>query len=95
MSNMAMLKLLERMQVPITVHGFRSTFRDWCGETTGFPHAAIEKCLAHEVANAVERAYARSDLLDKRREIMNDWSAYAQSTVKDTAPNVLQWSAGN
>lgn len=59
MSNMAMLKLLERMQVPVTVHGFRSTFRDWCGETTGFPHAAIEKCLAHEVANAVERAYGR------------------------------------
>jgi integrase len=81
MSNMAMLKLLERMKVPVTVHGFRSTFRDWCGETTGFPHAAIEKCLAHEVASAVERAYARSDLLDKRREIMAAWAAYVQSAI--------------
>jgi integrase len=79
LSNMAMLKLLERMQVPVTVHGFRSTFRDWCGETTGFPHAAIEKCLAHEVASAVERAYARSDLLDKRREIMAAWAKYARN----------------
>lgn len=88
MSNMAMLKLLERMQVPVTVHGFRSTFRDWCAETTGFPHAAIEKCLAHEVANAVERAYARSDLLDKRREIMAAWAAYAQSAL-DRDANVV------
>lgn len=93
MSNMAMLKLLERMKVPVTVHGFRSTFRDWCGETTGFPHAAIEKCLAHEVASAVERAYARSDLLDKRREIMAAWAAYAQSELS-TGANVVTLAAG-
>jgi integrase len=74
LSNMAMLKLLERMQVQATVHGFRSSFRDWAGETTGFPHAAIEKCLAHEVGNKVEAAYARSDLLDRRREIMDAWN---------------------
>ena len=80
LSNMAMLKLLERLKVPATVHGFHSTFRDWCSEQTGFPHAAIEKCLAHEVANRVEAAYARSDLLDKRREIMTAWEAYIQST---------------
>ncbi len=79
LSNMAMLKLLERMKVPVTVHGFRSTFRDWCGETTGFPHAAIEKCLAHEVSNKVEAAYARSDLLDRRREIMAAWESYLAS----------------
>ena len=88
-----MLKLLERMQVPVTVHGFRSTFRDWCGETTGFPHAAIEKCLAHEVANRVEAAYARSDLLDKRREIMAAWAAYAQSGLS-TGANVVTLAAG-
>jgi integrase len=79
LSNMAMLKLLERMKVPVTVHGFRSTFRDWCGETTGFPHTAIEKCLAHEVSNKVEAAYARSDLLDRRREIMAAWESYLAS----------------
>lgn len=94
MSNMAMLKLLERMKVSCTVHGFRSTFRDWCGEATGFPHAAIEKCLAHEVANAVERAYARSDLLDKRREIMTAWAAYAQSGVDASAGKVVSLAAG-
>ena len=92
MSNMAMLKLLERLKVPVTVHGFRSTFRDWCGETTGFPHAAIEKCLAHEVASAVERAYARSDLLDKRREIMAAWAAYALSAA-NTVGNVISLGA--
>jgi integrase len=93
MSNMAMLKLLERMQMPFTVHGFRSTFRDWCGETTGFPHSAIEKCLAHEVSNKVEAAYARSDLLDKRREIMTAWATYAQSAVSTDA-NVVTLATG-
>ena len=73
--------LLESMQVPVTVHGFRSTFRDWCGETTGFPHAAIEKCLPHEVASAVERAFAQSDLLDKHRQIMAAWAAYVQPAI--------------
>lgn len=89
LSNMAMLKLLERLQVPVTVHGFRSTFRDWCGETTGFPHAAIEKCLAHEVSNKVEAAYARSDLLDRRREIMAAWETFAASGGKERSSTIL------
>jgi integrase len=94
LSNMAMLKLLERMKVPVTVHGFRSTFRDWCGETTGFPHAAIEKCLAHEVANKVEAAYARSDLLDRRREIMAAWESYLSSGKTNSRSTVLSLASG-
>lgn len=89
LSNMAMLKLLERMKVPVTVHGFRSTFRDWCGEATGFPHAAIEKCLAHEVSNKVEAAYARSDLLDRRREIMAAWESFLASGGTEGRSTVL------
>ena len=94
LSNMAMLKLLERMQIKVTVHGFRSSFRDWAGETTGFPHAAIEKCLAHEVSNKVEAAYARSDLLDRRREIMSAWSRFLASSEGKSATGVLSLVSG-
>jgi integrase len=71
-----MRKLLAKMRPAVTVHGFRSTFRDWCGECTAFPREIAEAALAHVTGNAVERAYARSDLLDKRRELMNAWGTY-------------------
>jgi integrase len=93
MSNMAMLALLKRHNIPVTVHGFRSTFRDWCSEQTGFPYAAVERCLAHEPGNKVEAAYARSDLLDRRREIMDAWQAYALSKINDTE-NVVRLKTG-
>ncbi len=93
LSNMAMLSLLKRHDKKFTVHGFRSSFRDWVGEQTGFPHAAIEKCLAHEPASKVESAYARGELLDKRREIMNAWQAYALSEIGDNQ-NVVSMLAG-
>jgi integrase len=64
------------MGFPITVHGFRSTFRDWAGDTTPFARDHIEECLGHAVGNAVERAYRRSDALDKRRNIMKVWAEY-------------------
>ena len=57
-----------------TVHGFRSSFRSWAGECTDADHAVMELCLAHTVGNAVERAYARSDLMDKRRALMGAWA---------------------
>lgn len=81
LSNMAMLKFLKSSGSQHTVHGFRSAFRDWCSEQTGFPHAAIEKCLAHEVANKAEAAYARSDLIDRRRELMSAWAKYLESEL--------------
>lgn len=60
----------------ITVHGFRSTFRDWAAERTNYPRECAEMALAHTVGNAVEAAYRRGDLFDKRRRMMNDWAKY-------------------
>ena len=77
LSNMSMLMLLRRMQVDdVTVHGFRSTFRDWASEVSGVPREVAEMSLAHTVGSNVERAYARSDLLEKRRALMKRWSMF-------------------
>ena len=77
LSNMSMLMLLRRMGVEgVTVHGFRSTFRDWASEVANAPREVAEMSLAHQVGSDVERAYARSDLLDKRRALMERWSAF-------------------
>ena len=76
LSNMAWGNLLKRLEIPATVHGFRSSFRDWAAEQTDAPHAVMEAALAHTVPNATEAAYFRSDLFDKRRELMEAWEAY-------------------
>ena len=77
LSNMAMLMLLRRMGAEdVTVHGFRSTFRDWVSEATEVPREIAEMCMAHDVGTAVERAYARSDLLDRRRALMERWCGF-------------------
>ncbi len=77
LSNMSMLMVLPRMQVEgVTVHGFRSTFRDWASEVANVPREVAEMSLAHTVGSNVERAYARSDLLGKRRALMDRWSQY-------------------
>lgn len=76
LSNMAMLKVLERMKRDdITVHGFRSTFRDWCAES-GYSRELAEMALAHVVDNKVEAAYFRSDLFMNRKALMTDWARY-------------------
>ncbi len=76
LSSMAMAMLLRRMKVDVTVHGFRSGFRDWAAECTGYSHEVAEMALAHTISNAVERAYRRGDLFDKRRRLMADWAAF-------------------
>ena len=77
LSNMAMLMLLRRMNVvDATVHGFRSTFRVWTSEVTNTPREVAEMSLSHKVGSDVERAYARSDLLDRRRLLMEQWSGF-------------------
>jgi integrase len=89
LSNMAMLTLLKRMKrQDITVHGFRSTFRDWAAEQTDFPREVVELSLAHAVGNAVENAYRRTDLLDKRRRLMDSWAAFCSvaPSVANTQP---------
>lgn len=83
LSNMAMLKVLARMgHDNVTVHGFRSTFRDWAAERTNFPNHVVEMALAHVVADKVEAAYRRGELFEKRRRLMDAWASYAGSPVK-------------
>lgn len=87
-SDMSMTAVLRRMgRGDITVHGFRSTFRDWAGETTGFPREVIEAALAHGIKDKAEAAYARSDLFDKRRKLMEAWSSV--TTASEFASNVI------
>ncbi|PWE31363.1 integrase [Maritimibacter sp. 55A14] len=77
LSNMAMLMLLRRMKVEgVTVHGFRSTFRDWASEVANAPREVSEMSLAHRIGSKVEHAYSRSDLLEKRRSLMDRWSQH-------------------
>lgn len=77
-----MLMLLRRMEVTdCTVHGFRSTFRDWVGDYTDFPRELIEAALAHTVGNAVERAYRRSDAFAKRQHLMQTSADYCTKVV--------------
>ncbi|GJD95219.1 tyrosine-type recombinase/integrase [Methylobacterium iners] len=77
-SNMSMLMTLRRMRCEdLTVHGFRSTFRDWASESTHFPSEVVEMALAHAIESKVEAAYRRGDLFQKRRELMDAWAAWA------------------
>lgn len=78
LSNMAMAMLLRRMGYEnVTVHGFRSAFRDWAGEKTTFSREVIEMALAHTIESATERAYRRGRALDKRRDLMMEWTTYS------------------
>lgn len=80
-SDMSMTAVLRRMgRNDVTVHGFRSTFRDWAGETTSFPREVIEAALAHGIKNKAEAAYARSDLFEKRQKLMAAWEQAALRT---------------
>ncbi len=80
MSGMAMSMLLRRMKVDATVHGFRSSFRDWAAECTGYPHEVCEMALAHTIGNKAEAAYRRGDLFEKRRGLMEEWCQYCLGT---------------
>lgn len=79
LSGMAMTMLLRRMKQDCTVHGFRSSFRDWAAESTGHAHEVCEMALAHTIANKAEAAYRRGELFDKRRRLMADWATYCAS----------------
>jgi integrase len=78
MGHMAMLRTLNRMgPAQLTVHGFRSTFRDWCAEQTNFPAEAAKMALAHAVGDKVEAAYRRGDMFEIRRRLMQAWADFA------------------
>jgi integrase len=79
LSNMAMMMLLRRMrQGKLTVHGFRSAFRDWAGNETSFAREIAEAALAHIIGDAAERAYRRGDALEKRRAMMEAWAQWCE-----------------
>jgi integrase len=89
LTNMACLAVLKRMgRADLTVHGFRSTFRDWCSESTDYPRDVAESALAHAIGDKVEAAYRRGDLMEKRRALMSDWAVYCE-TVR-TFADVVQ-----
>lgn len=92
LSNMAMLMALQRMAgcEDLTVHGFRSCFRTWAGEATSFPREVAEMALAHVIADATEAAYARGDLFQKRRRLMQAWADYLDRPAKAAGDNVRQ-----
>ena len=85
LSDMTLTKVLRDCGLAdrATVHGFRSGFRDWAAECTNAPHAVMERALAHAVADAVEAAYARSDLLERRRALMAEWARFVTGTGAD------------
>ena len=78
LSDMTLLKILRDMELKVTVHGFRSAFRDWAAEKTDYSGEVAEAALAHAVSNKVEAAYRRTDFLDKRRLLMADWAAFCK-----------------
>ena len=84
LSNMAFLMLLRRIgRDDLTVHGFRSTFRDWAAESTNYPSELSELALAHVVSNKVEAAYRRGDIFEKRRKLMSTWATFCNSPAAD------------
>jgi integrase len=86
MSDMTLSAVLKRMdRKDITVHGFRSTFKDWASESTAYPDDVSEMALAHAVKNKVVAAYKRGDLFEKRRRLMSDWASYASGGADRSA----------
>lgn len=94
LSNMALLTLIRRLDQSapgewldqangrrITAHGFRASFRTWAEETTSYPHAVIEEAMGHQVGSSVERAYRRTDVLEKRRALMREWSDHVSAQL--------------
>lgn len=88
LSDMALTQAMRRMALKCVPHGFRSTFRDWCGERTHYPRELAEQALAHVLANKVEAAYRRGDALEKRRTMMQAWAEHATGSNKPEPQSV-------
>ena len=81
LSTMAMEMVLRRMEVAETVHGFRSSFRDWAGNRTSFPRELAEHALAHAIGDKAEQAYRRDDALERRRPLTEAWAAFCNPSA--------------
>jgi integrase len=89
MGQHAILKAVQRVEMSVSAHGFRSTFSDWCAEQTAFPSEVREMALAHSVGDKVEEAYRRGDLLEKRRQVMDAWARYCAEPQSQRAGKVV------
>ena len=89
-STMAMLELLRGMRDGDTVHGFRSSFRDWAGDQTSHPHEVVEFALAHSIPDKVQAAYRRYSALPKRRALMEQWSQFCAAPAAGATVTVLK-----
>ena len=95
LSNAAMMQVLKRLErTGITVHGFRSTFRDWCAESTNYPAHVAEMALAHTLRDKTEAAYRRGDLFEKRAGLMADWARYCSKPTKSAAIVAIRQNTG-
>jgi integrase len=80
---MALRRVLASLgRAGVSVHGFRSTFRDWAAETTAYPREVAEMALAHSINSEVEAAYRRGDLFEKRRRLMQEWAEYCAAPAR-------------
>ena len=79
-------KMVSEHGIAAVPHGFRSSFRDWAAERTDHPRAVVEAALAHTVKDQTEAAYARSDLFERRRHLMDDWAGYLAETRRQVVP---------
>ena len=82
---MALAMLMRRMDVDATAHGFRTSFRTWCSDVAHVTFEVAEACLSHRVGSAVSRAYARSDMLERRRPVMAQWAAFLDGETEAVA----------
>jgi integrase len=90
MSDMSLTTVLRRMERgDITAHGFRSTFRDWAGETTAYPREVVEHALAHQLKDKAEAAYQRGTLFAKRQDLMTAWARYCDTVQVAKSDNVV------
>ena len=84
---MAFAAVLRRMEITdATPHGFRSSFRDWCGELTPFPREIAEAALAHTIPDKTEAAYRRRTAVEKRRPMMEEWASFCASVGTNVVP---------
>ena len=88
LSDMSISMLCRRMKVEAVPHGFRSTFKDWCSETTSFPDMVSEMALAHRISNEVQAAYRRGDLFEKRIRLMDSWAEHLNTVQTVAGGNV-------
>ena len=88
LSQMAMMMVLRKLRPGYTVHGFRSTFRDWVSEETHHSPEVAEMALAHTIKNKVESAYRRGDLFNRRLELMKDWEQYCLKSIRRNKINL-------